>query len=122
MNHLPERRHYLAVFFVSLCLLMLEITVARILTVALYSHYAFVAISLAMFGLGLSGLVVYLLPKRFPAERVDGQLTAFMSLFGLTAAASVLAFLHIQVVQEISTAGFASLGLAYAILTIPFFL
>jgi len=121
MNHLPQRRHYLAVFFVSLALLMLEITVARILTVALYSHYAFVAISLAMFGLGLSGLVVYLMPKRFPAERVDEQLTTFLSLFGLTAAVSVLTFLHINVLQEISLAGLASLGLAYAVLTIPFF-
>src|SRR5690242_19770890 len=105
MNHLPQRRHYLAVFFVSLCLLMLEITVARILTVALYSHYAFVAISLAMFGLGLSGLVVYLLPKRFPAERVDDQLTTFLSLFGLTAAVDVLAFLQMRVLQEVSMSG-----------------
>lgn len=122
MTHLPQRRHYMAVFFVSLCLLMLEITVARILTVALFSHYAFVAISLAMFGLGLSGLVVYLLPSRFPAEKVDDQLTTFLSLFGLTAAISVLGFLHIHVIQELSTAGFASLGLAYAVLTVPFFL
>src|SRR4051812_7009742 len=99
MTNLPQRRHYMAVFFVSLSLLMLEITVARILTVALFSHYAFVAISLAMFGLGLSGLVVYLLPSRFPAERVDEQLTTFLSLFGLTAAVGVLAFLHIHVIQ-----------------------
>ena len=112
----------MAVFFVSLSLLMLEITVARILTVALYSHYAFVAISLAMFGLGLSGLTVYLLPKRFPAERVDQQLITFLSLYGLTAAVSILAFLHLHVVQEISTEGFTSLGLAYVVLTVPFFL
>jgi len=122
MTHLPQRRHYLAVFFVSLSLLMLEITVARILTVALFSHYAFVAISLAMFGLGLSGLVVYLLPSRFPAGRLDEQLTTFLSLFGLTAAVSVLAFLHIHVHQELSAAGFVSLGLVYAVLTVPFFL
>ena len=122
MVHLPRRRHYLAVFFVSLSLLMLEITVARILTVALFSHYAFVAISLAMFGLGLSGLVVYLLPSRFPAERIDEQLTTFLSLFGVTAALSVLAFLHIHVIQELSAAGLVTLGLAYAVLTVPFFL
>ncbi|HEY2773493.1 MAG TPA: class I SAM-dependent methyltransferase [Candidatus Binatia bacterium] len=123
MSHpLPQRRHYLAVFFASLSLLMLEITVARMLTVALFSHYAFVAISLAMFGLGLSGLVVYLLPRHFPAERVDEQVTTFLSLFGLTAALSVLAFLHIHVVQSLSLAGLSSLGLAYVVLTVPFFL
>jgi len=122
MIHIPQRRHYLAVFFVSLSLLMLEITVARVLTVALVSHYAFVAISLAMFGLGLSGLVIYLLPSRFPAERVDEQLTTYLSLFGLTAALSVLAFLHMRVLQELSAAGFVTLGMAYLVLMIPFFL
>ncbi len=122
MTLLPERRHYLAIFFISLSLLMLEITVARMLTVALFSHYAFVAISLAMFGLGLSGLVIYLLPARFPAARVDEQLTTFASLFGLTAALSVLIFLRVHVVQELSLTGLVTLGLAYAILAVPFFL
>lgn len=122
MSLLPERRHYLAIFFVSLSLLMLEITVARILTVALFSHYAFVAISLAMFGLGLSGLVIYLFPERFPAARVDEQLTTFASLFGLATALSVLVFLRIHVVQELSPLGFVTLGLAYTVLAVPFFL
>lgn len=122
MSRIPERRHYLTVFFVSLSLLMLEITAARILSVALFSHYAFVAVSLAMFGLGLSGLVIYLLPSRFPAARVDEQLTTYLSLFGLTTALSVLAFLHLHVIQELTTVGFATLGLAYAVLTVPYFL
>ncbi len=122
MSSLPQRRHYLAVFLVSLSLLMLEITVARILTVALFSHYAFVAISLAMFGIGLSGLVIYLFPLRFPAERVDEQITTYASLFGLSAALSVLLFLHIRVVQDLSTAGLLTLSVAYLVLAVPFFL
>ena len=122
MSLLPERRHYLAIFFVSLSLLMLEITVARILTVALFSHYAFVAISLAMFGLGLSSLVIYLLPDRFPAARVDEQVTTFAALFGVTTAVCVLVFLRLQVVQQLSPAGFLTLGLAYTVLAVPFFL
>jgi len=119
---LPQRRHYLAVFLLSLSLLMLEITVARILTVALLSHYAFVAISLAMFGLGLSGLVIYLLPHRFPAGRVDEQVTTYASLFGLSAALSVLAFLHVHVVQDLSLPGLLTLSAAYIVLAVPFFL
>jgi hypothetical protein len=62
MTPAPERRHFLAVFVLSLALLMPEIALTRILSVAFVSHYASVAISLAMFGLGLSGLVVYVLP------------------------------------------------------------
>lgn len=122
MTPMPGRRHYLAIFFVSLSLLMLEITIARMLTVALFSHYAFVAISLAMFGLGLSGLVIYLLPARFPAARLDEQLTTFAALFGVSAAASVLVFLHVHVVQALSVTGFVTLAAAYTILAVPFFL
>lgn len=53
----PQRRHYIAVFLLSMALLQLEIAAARIMSVALFSHYAFVAVSLAMCGLGVSGLV-----------------------------------------------------------------
>ncbi len=121
MNLEPARRHYLAVFLLSLCLLMLEIAVARVLSVALFSHFAFVAVSLAMFGIGLSGLVVYLLPEHFRAERLDEQLAAYAARFGLAAALAMLVFLRIQVVQELSLRGFATLSLAYAVLAVPFF-
>jgi len=122
MSSLPRRRHYAAVFLVSLALLMLEITVARILTVALFSHYAFVAISLAMFGIGLSGLVIYLFPHRFPVERVDDQVTTYASLFGLATGLSMFVFLRIHVVQDLSPTGLLTLSLAYLVLAVPFFL
>lgn len=122
MNLEPGRRHYVAVFLLSLCLLMLEIAVARVLSVALFSHFAFVAVSLAMFGIGLSGLVVYLLPEHFRAERLDAQLAAYAARFGLAAALAMAVFLRLHVVQELSPLGFASLSLAYLVLAVPFFL
>ena len=106
-NLKPSTRHYAAVFLLSLSLLMLEIAVARILSVALFSHYAFVAISLAMFGLGLSGLVVYLLPEHFSPERVDEQIVAYAWRCGLAAALSVVIFLRIHIAQELSLRGFS---------------
>ena len=117
----PSRRHYAAIFLVSMALLVLEISVARILSVALYSHYAFVAISLAMFGLGVSSLVVYLLPNHFSPERVDEQVVTYTRLFSVTAAISVAIFLQIPIVQELSASGFISLSAAYTVLAIPFF-
>lgn len=118
----PARRHYLAVGIVSMALLTLEITVARVLSVALSSHYAFVAISLAMFGLGLSGLIVYLLPGHFTAERLERQLVTYAWGFGLSAVLSVLVFLHVHVRQEFSMTAFLTLSLAYGVLAIPFVL
>jgi spermidine synthase len=117
----PARRHYGAVFVLSLCLLMLEIAVARILSVALLSHYAFVAVSLAMFGLGLSALMVYLFPNHFRAERVDRLLVAYAWRFGLSAVVCVVLFLRYEVVQMLSVEGFVTLAVAYTLLAVPFF-
>ena len=44
MSLTPARRHYVLIFILSLSLLMLEIATARILSVVLLSHYAFVAV------------------------------------------------------------------------------
>ena len=117
----PRGRHYLAVFVLSLAVLMLEILFARVLSVALFSHFAFVAVSLAMFGLGLSGLVVYLLPRHFTADRLDAQLVTYAWRFALSAVLSLIVFMHIQVVQELSPMGFLTLSIAYLVLAVPFF-
>ena len=117
----PRGRHYLAVFLLSLTVLMLEIAYARILSVALFSHYAFVAVSLAMFGIGVSGLVVYLLPQHFTADRLDRQLVTYGWRFALSAVLSLIMFLHLEVVQVLSAAGFVTLSLAYLILAVPYF-
>jgi hypothetical protein len=120
-NIAPRGRHYLAVFLLSLAVLMLEIAYARILSVALFSHYAFVAVSLAMFGIGVSGLVVYLLPQHFTADRLDQQLVAYGWRCALSAALSLVVFLHFEVVQALSVAGFVTLSVAYLTLAIPYF-
>jgi spermidine synthase len=117
----PRSRHYVTIFVVSLALLMVEIAVARTLSVALVSHFAFVAISLAMFGIGLSGLVVYLFPGTFRSERLDSQLVTFLSLFAMTAALSMVLFLRINMAQEISVAAFLQLSVVYTLLAVPFF-
>jgi spermidine synthase len=121
MSFEPRPRHYMTVFVVSMALLMLEIAIARVLSVALLSHFAFAAISLAMFGLGLSGLAVYLFPNHFRVERLDAQLVNYASLFGLTAALGVPIFLSINLVQEVSVTGFVALSVVYLMLAVPFF-
>jgi spermidine synthase len=121
MSLTPARRHYVLIFVLSLALLMLEIATARILSVVLLSHYAFVAISLAMFGLGLSALVVYLEPDRFRADRLDELLTANAWRFGLSAVLCELFFINFPVTQELSLSGFLSLSMAYTVLAVPFF-
>jgi len=117
----PAWRHYLAMFLLSLSIMALEIAVSRLFSVTLFSHYAFVAVSLAMFGLSLGALVVYLRPGYFTRARLDAHVLTYSCLFGVSTALCVLGFLHIKVVQELSTQGFVTLSLAYGVLSVPFF-
>src|SRR4249919_1383268 len=55
----PSRRHLAGVALVSATLLMTELALTRIFSVVMYYHFAFLAISIALFGLSASGVFAY---------------------------------------------------------------
>ena len=55
---------YLGVGFTSLATLLLELSLTRIYSVVFYYHFAFLAISLALFGLGAGGVFSYYIASR----------------------------------------------------------
>ena len=59
---------YGGLFLVTLATIMYEIALTRIFSVTMWYHFAFVAISVAMFGMTVGALVVYLRPGWFPAR------------------------------------------------------
>ena len=58
----PRAPTYLGIFLVALATLMYEILLTRIFSVTMLYHFAFVALSVAMFGLTAGALIVYLGP------------------------------------------------------------
>ena len=61
-----SRRTAFGLAFVALSTLMYEVLLTRIFSVTMWYHFAFVAISIAMFGMTVGALVVYLQPAWFP--------------------------------------------------------
>jgi hypothetical protein len=55
---------YLGVAFTTLATLILELSLTRIFSVVFYYHFAFLAISIALFGLGAGGLYSYVVASR----------------------------------------------------------
>ncbi len=55
---------YLGVAFTTLATLILELSLTRIFSVVFYYHFAFLAISIALFGLGAGGLFSYVVTSR----------------------------------------------------------
>ena len=56
---------YLGIFMVTLATVMYEILLTRIFSVTMWYHYAFMAISIAMFGMTVGAILVYLYPHYF---------------------------------------------------------
>jgi len=82
----PEQintRHYAGIFLLSVATLLLELSLTRVLSVALFYHFGFLVISTALLGFGVSGVVVTLwtgLRERIPLDRA---LAWSATLFGL---------------------------------------
>lgn len=67
---LPPRTVLYGIFTLALATLVLEIAWLRVLSVSLWYHFAFIALSTAMFGFGLAAVVISLVfPKDLPSKR-----------------------------------------------------
>jgi hypothetical protein len=78
---LPDRRTCWGVFLLCLATLMYELILTRIFSVLMWYHFASMAISLALFGMGTAALAVYLAPRWFPPDRVPFLAARFAALF-----------------------------------------
>src|SRR6266511_5094955 len=66
---------------VALATLMYEVLLTRIFSVTMWYHFAFVAISIAMLGMTVGALIVYVRPQWFPPEAAKRQLAVTALLF-----------------------------------------
>ncbi len=117
---IANRGTYLGVFLVALGTLMFEILLTRIFSVTMWYHFAFVAISVARFGMTVGALVVYLAPRAFPPERLGARLAGSALLFALTAVLAFVGHLGIPLKPEGSLGDLALLVGTYVLFAVPF--
>ena len=99
---------------------MQEILLTRIFSVTLLYHFAFVALSLAMFGMTVGALIVYLAPRWFPPDRIHQRLAAAAVAFPVTIVAGFLVQLSIPLPFETSVAAAGAIVLTCVVIAIPF--
>ena len=110
-----------AIALVSATLLMTELALTRIFSVIMYYHFAFLAISIALFGLSASGVFAYVARgwlDRFPI----GRLLAIQSLVYAVATLVALFFLvRLRVGLNYSPENLRLMLAIYALAALPFF-
>src|ERR1700738_1866420 len=106
---------YIGVAFTTLATLTLELSLTRIFSVVFYYHFAFLAISIALFGLGAGGVFSYVVARR------NG--TTWSKLGMLAFANAIVIVLALTLVMtRTGQPGNGTLALVYFASASPFFL
>ncbi|HSK11509.1 MAG TPA: hypothetical protein VK911_18130 [Vicinamibacterales bacterium] len=109
------------VAFVSGSLLMTELALTRIFSVTMYYHFAFLAISIALFGLSASGVYVFL-ARGWLARHPARVLLAWHALaYAVVTTVSLAVLVRIRVGLNYSLTNLVLMLTIYALAALPFF-
>ena len=119
---IPERTLLVALALTSFSALLLELALTRLFSVVLFYHFAFLAISIALLGLGAGGVCAYLLKIRLAAADTR-SLAAWLCMTNSVVVVAVLEIvLHVPVALQVSWENFGRLTALYLAAAVPFFL
>lgn len=106
---------------ISAALLMTELALTRIFSVTMYYHFAFLAISIALFGLSASGVFVYVMRRRLASFDTHGLLAAGAVLHAVATLASLAWLVGIRVGLNYSPENLRLMFTIYTLAALPFF-
>jgi hypothetical protein len=119
---IPERTLLSGLALTSFAALLLELALTRLFSVVLFYHFAFLAISIALLGLGAGGVFAYLFKNRLltiPTRTLASRLCAVNAIVIVVVLEIVL---HVPVALNVSGKNFLKLTVLYLAAAIPFFL
>jgi len=110
-----------AIFLTSFSALLLELALTRLFSVVLFYHFAFLAISVALLGLGAGGVFAYLW-RNWLARFATGRLATTLSSGSAVAIVlTLLVVLHVPVSLDLSRGNLFHLTEMYLTSAVPFF-
>src|ERR1051326_1167791 len=118
---IPEKTLLAALALTSFSALLLELALTRLFSVVLFYHFAFLAISIALLGLGAGGVFAYLRQNWLAAHHVRkiGGLLCLLNAVAIVVALEVV--LHTRVALQLSSYNFKRLTAIYLFSAVPFF-
>src|SRR5476649_1097052 len=114
-------RHLAGVALVSATLLMTELALTRIFSVVMYYHFAFLAISIALFGVSASGVFAYVTRRRFERYATDDLLAIQSLIYAVSTIVALFWLVRLRVGLSYSPHNLALMLTIYALAALPFF-
>jgi spermidine synthase len=121
-HSVSERTLLAGLGLTSFSALLLELALTRLFSVVLFYHFAFLAISIALLGLGAGGVFAYMLKRRL-SDFDTRTLAMWLCLANSITVLIVLEIvLRVPVALEVSGGNFLRLTVIYLAAAVPFFL
>jgi spermidine synthase len=121
-SEIPDSTLLAGLGLTSFAALLLELALTRLFSVVLFYHFAFLAISIALLGLGAGGVFAYLLKRRLarlPTRILAARLCTVNAVLVLAVLEVVL---HVPVALTVTGKNFLHLSILYLAAAVPFFL
>src|SRR5215208_6048373 len=115
-----RRATVVAVALTSAALLMTELALTRIFSVTMYYHFAFLAISIALFGLSASGVYVFVARKWLMAREPSGLLAWHALAFAAVTILALALLVRIRVGLNYTPQNLRLMLAIYALAALPF--
>ena len=115
-----NRTILLGIGAVSGALLMTELALTRIFSVTMYYHFAFLAISIALFGLSASGVLVYVLRRRLANVPTDRLLAVGAIVHAAATLVALACLVRIRVGLSYSPRNLVLMLTIYLLAALPF--
>src|SRR5262245_31809929 len=116
-----RNRVFAGISLITMSVLMLELSLTRLFSATMYYHFAFMAISLALFGSGASGVFIYIVQRRLIPERAGEWLSLASQLFAVTTVFALHVILTHPLAGGLNAESFYTLTIIYAATALPFF-
>jgi hypothetical protein len=118
----PNRAMLFGMALSSFAALLLELTLTRLFSVVLFYHFAFLAISIALLGLGAGGVFAHLRKNHLARFETRALVSRLCSINALIVPVVLVIVLRIPVSLNISTTNFLRLTAIYLASAVPFFI
>src|SRR5438874_5563127 len=105
----------------SFSALLLELGLTRLFSVVLFYHFAFLAISIALLGLGAGGVFAYLLKPQLAKIETRTLASRLCTGNSILIVAVLEIVLHVPVALDVAAKNFFRLSVLYLAAAIPFF-
>src|SRR6478672_1552288 len=119
---IPNRAMLYGMALCSFAALLLELALTRLFSVVLFYHFAFLAISIALLGLGAGGVFAHLRKEQLARFETRTLVSRLCSINALIVPVVLVVVLRIPVSLEISKANFLRLTAIYLASAVPFFI